>query len=236
MGARSRRSIAIVRIRVRHTFDFGADRSRIGPTLLRPESWDATRDTASAFGLPASREEWERQAADADLVRRAEEIVRVARGLDARSICSYGVGTARLELNLARAAPGLVLTCGDYAPRTVERLQELFPQAAVQLHDLRTDPPLPGDLHLMHRLDAELDDHEWRAVFVRYPGPILFVPNLLLDLRRALRELGRRVARTGLVEAGWFRNEAALRALWRATHDDRRVSIGGHPAFLLRAR
>ncbi|HWX09535.1 MAG TPA: hypothetical protein VNY33_06125, partial [Gaiellaceae bacterium] len=88
-----------------------------------------------------------------------------------------------------------------------------------------------------HRLDAELPDAAWQAVFRGLRAPIVFVPNALLDLPSALRELVRRVRlRRRATSAGWFRNEAALRALWHETHRDRRISIGGAPAFLLEPR
>jgi hypothetical protein len=147
------------------------------------------------------------------------------------------VGTALLELNISRAAPALRLICTDYAPRTVERLALLFPEAELVLRDLADPDPPSAALHLMHRLDAELDDDAWRKVFARLPEAVLFVPNVVLDLNGAARELGRRVLRRGrLTNAGWFRNEAALRALWSETHLDRRVTVGGAPSFLLSPR
>src|SRR5207244_3495580 len=115
-------------------------------------------------------------------------------------------------------------TCTDYAPLTVERLRTLFPEAMVLLRDLTDPEPPSAELHLMHRLDAELDDGAWHRVFGRLPGTVLFVPNVVLDLPAAAREVARRVLRRGrLTHAGWFRNEDALRALWSETHSDRRV-------------
>ena len=119
---------------------------------------------------------------------------------------------------------------------TVERLRRLFPEAEVIERDL-VDPGLPtADLHLMHRLDAELDDDDWRSVLTVIDRPILFVPNVVLDLAGAARELARRFLRRGsLTDAGWFRNEAALRALWSESHRDRPLTVSDSPAFLRRA-
>jgi hypothetical protein len=222
-----------MRLVVRHTYDFAADRSRIGSDLVSPEGWDAARETEGAFGLPTQRAAWERRAADPELRRRANDVVSVARELGASSLCSYGVGTALLELNILRAAPGLMLTCTDFAPRTVERLRGLFPESEIVHHDLLQDDPRPSDLHLLHRLDAELPDGDWRRVIARFHEPVLFVPNVLLNVPSALRELTRRIRRRNLTNAGWFRNEAALRSLWNSTHQDRRLTIGGAAAFLL---
>jgi len=220
-----------VRIKVRHAYDFGAAREAVGDNLLRPQAWDAARAAPGPFLLPETREQWEALADDEQLRARARDIAAFA---GAESLCSHGVGTALLELNIVRAAPGLRLTCTDYAPRTVERLAILFPEAEVVLRDLTDPDPPSATLHLMHRLDAELDDDAWRGVFARLPEPVLFVPNVVLGVSGAARELGRRLVRRGrLTNAGWFRNEAALRALWRDTHADRRVTVGGARSYLL---
>lgn len=221
---------------MRHTYDFGTDRARIGRDLLLPDAWDAVRETQGPFALPASREEWERAGDLEDLRSRAESVVAVAHELGASSLASYGVGTALLELNVNRLAPGLRLTCTDYAPRSVKRLGSLFPEAHVVCHDFAREAPVEADLHLMHRLDAELCDEAWRTVFPRFREPILFVPNVVLDLSSGLRELGRRFRHRGLTRAGWFRNEVALRSLWASTHEDRRTLVGNQDAFVLTRR
>ena len=222
---------------VPHYYDFGADRALIGSDLVRPDAWDALRSIPGPFALPETRSAWEALADRADLRQRARGIVAVTADRGARSLCSHGVGTAALELNIKRLAPELDLICTDYAPAAVERLRRLFPEADVLLHDLARDDPPHADLHLMHRLDAELSDDAWRRVLARLPEPVLFVPNVVLDLRRALRELARRVLHARRVtRAGSFRNEEALRALWHSSHSDLRVEVGGAPAFLLEPR
>jgi hypothetical protein len=226
-----------MRIRVRHAYDFGPGRAAVGSTLLAPSAWDAARSLPGPFGLPETREEWEESAERGDLRERARDVVAVAREVGATRLCSHGVGTASLELNLHRLAPELQLVCTDYAPLTVERLRRLFPEAEVMLRDLTDPDPPPADLHLMHRLDAELDDDAWRSVLAAIDRPILFVPNVVLDLAGVGRELARRVLRRGsLTEAGWFRNEAALRALWSTSHRDRPLTISDSRAFLLEPR
>ncbi len=209
----------------------------MGGTLLDPSAWDAARSLPGPFELPETRAEWELGARRGDLRERARDVANVARELGAASLCSHGVGTASLELNLHGVAPELQVTCTDFAPLTVERLRRLFPEAVVILRDLvAPDPPI-ADLHLMHRLDAELDDDDWRSVFAGIDRPILFVPNVVLDLAGAAREAARRLVRRGsLTEAGWFRNEAALRALWSRSHRDRPLTVSDSRAFLLEPR
>jgi hypothetical protein len=222
-----------MRLKVRHVFDFGEDRKSVGASLTAPTSWDAARELKGPFELPPDRELWEERAENPNLRARACDIVSVARALGARTVCSYGVGIGALEFNVHRLAPDLSLVCGDYAPRTVERLTELFVEATVRRHDFASDLPLHGDLHLMHRLDSELNDSEWRAVLARFHQPILFVPGLVLDAAVAAKELARRALKWRATEAGWYRNEDALRSLWIHAHEDRPLFVGSAHAFLL---
>lgn len=156
--------------------------------------------------------------------------------LEARSLCSYGSGGATLELHLARLAPGLELTCTDFAPRTVERVAALFPEATVVVHDLRSEPPLAADVHLFHRVDTELSDEDWPAVFDRFRVPVLVAASELLSLHGVARELVTRLRHPAATRAGWLRTEDALRALWRASHEDRRVELHDLPGYLLTPR
>lgn len=226
-----------MRVRVPHTYDFGEARAQVGGNLVTPSGWDTARTVSGAFALPANRSELERLADQEELSRRAAAIVAVATARDARILCSHAIGVGALELRIRMLAPALRMICTEYAPRTVDRLRELFPDEEILLRDLTAPDPPQADLHLMHRLDAELSDQEWRQVFAAIPAPILFVPNVVLGLGGALRELARPVLRLGRVtRAGWFRNESALRALWASTHRDARISIGSADAFLLEPR
>ena len=225
-----------MRVTIAHTFDFRDDRELIGAELTLPGAWDAARSTDSAFGLPDSRVEWEQRSDQPELRRRAEAIADVAHRLEVQSICSHGVGTGGLELNLHRAAPEVAITCTDYAPRATERLQRLFPEADVVVHDLAAQDPPAADLHLMYRIDTELATAMWKQVFSRFAQPVLMVPVLLLDVDTFVRELARRVLKPRATRAGWLRSEDALRALWDETHDAERIEVADMPAFLLRRR
>ena len=130
---------------IRHVFDFGPDRELVGDDLIRADRWDALRtQTCGAFAIASSRAELA-EVADSrpELDARARAIAKVARTRRAESLASYGVGGAVLELCLMRAGSGrLRLTLSDYAPETVTRLRQLFPEAEVQRFDLTRDPPL----------------------------------------------------------------------------------------------
>ena len=169
-------------------------------------------------------------------MERARQILAIADGLGARSLCSYGVGGALIEQQIHRLDPDLRLVCTDFAPRTVSRLQLLFPEVEVVVHDLSRDGPLPVGLHLMHRLDQELASEDWRRVFALVRGPVIFVPSTILGPLGLAKELVRRLRQPSATFAGWFRNEAALRALWAPWFDDDSVTIGGLRGFLLMPR
>ncbi len=222
-----------MRLTIPHYFDFGSDRRRVGGQLLNPGSWDAARETRGPFGLPDSRAEWEALAVDPALAARARDIVSIARAHGANRVCSYGVGTAVLELEISQAAPELQLTCTDYAPRTVDRLRRLFPEASVVRHNLLDDEPLSADFHLLHRVDTEFPDPQLAGLLCRFHEPVLLVPSVLLTWRLALRELVLRLSRPHATRAGWLRSEAAFRALWANRHEVEDVTVGGSPAFLL---
>jgi hypothetical protein len=222
-----------VRLTISHRFPFSR---RLPAGLDSPEAWDALRQGADTFGLPASRSEWEAAAERSGLDRRAVAIARIADEIGAVTVCSYGVGTGMLEWNLHRVAPHLALGCTEFAPRTVDRLGAHFDGVPVVLHELRADPPREADLHLLHRVDTELSDEEWPAVFARFREPVLVAASELVDLRSIAREAATRVLHPRAQAAGWIRTEAALRSLWAGSHTDRKVDLAGLPGYLLTRR
>jgi hypothetical protein len=223
-----------MRLTIRHRYNFASgDRVR---DLRDPHDWDAVRGTVAGFGLPETREQWERDVGAYDLANRSRAIVDVLRRQQAGRVCSYGVGVAYLEKRIADRAPDLALTCTDFAPRTVARLGQLFPEARVILHDLRVDEPLDADLHLFHRLDAEFTDDEWPEIFSRFHEPVLVVASETIGLRNLARELATQLRHPRATRAGWIRTEDALRALWSTTHDDRFVDTHDLRGYLLTRR
>ena len=155
-----------MRLTVRHHYDFAADRALVGDDLVRPEAWDALRtQTTGPFGLPTERATWIAEAeANADVVARAAAIDRWLDEAGARSVASYGVGSGQLEWLLHRRSPQRDLIATDFGPGTVARLAGLFDEATVRTHDLLRDAPVRADVHLLHRIDTELTDDEFRAV------------------------------------------------------------------------
>jgi hypothetical protein len=213
--------VTSVRLTVRHAFDFGADRGLVGNDLVRPEAWDALRlQTSGPFGLPADRLVWEAQAdAAAHLAQRAIALLQWIRSAGASSVASYGVGTAMLELHLHRLDRDMRLSLTDYAPETVRRLGSLFQDVEIVHHDLLRDGPLDVDLHVLHRVDSELSDRQWRELLGRFRASrMLVIATEVASVRRVLLELAFRASRRRASRAGWLRTRAAFEALWPPTH------------------
>jgi hypothetical protein len=226
-----------VRLAIRRVYDFGREADVVGPTLLTPEAWDAVRRLPGAFELASSREDWLEAGAAEPYPSRAAAVANVLRELGASSLCSHGVGTALLEQRLHLQAAELRLTCTDFAPETIARLQTLFDGVELVVSDLRDAASFPpADAHLMHRLDQELTRAEWHGVFSRLDAPVLFVPSEILSPGSAVKELLRRALRPRATSAGLFRNEAALRDLWSPWFDDRRLAVADETGYLLTPR
>jgi hypothetical protein len=230
-----------MRITVPHYFDFGTDRELVGEDLVRPEAWDALRtQTEGPFALPATRAAWERVADERPEIRdRARAIDRLAEQRGARRIASYGVGGASLECWLHRFSPARELIVTEYAPATVGRLAQVFPEADVRRHDLFVDPPAEADLHLFHRIDTEFSNAQWRQIFQSFREvPVLLVASEVATRERILAVLralpGHR--RRKATRAGVIRNAAAFESLWRKTHTGRRVRTGDLWAWELEPR
>jgi hypothetical protein len=211
-----------MRITMRHYFDFGPERPLVGDDLVRAEAWDALRlESSGPFAMPDDRARLERAADEQPALgerARAIDGELAKRGL--RALASYGAGAGLLELWLQRVRPGQPLLLTDYAPRTVERLRRLFPAADVRAHDLLRDPPLEADAHLLHRVDTELTNADWRDLLSRFGGETLVVAATeVATLPRLAAEVAGRLRRRRLSRAGWLRTRDAFEALWAPTHD-----------------
>lgn len=228
-----------MRLTVQHVVDFGQDRDLVGESLVRPESWDALRtQTDGPFSLAATPEELGRQADErGDIGARAALIDGWIAGRSYADVASYGVGTGLLECWLGRLNPRRPLVVTEYAPKTIERLRDLFPNNTVVEHNLLTDPPLDADLHLFHRIDTELSDLEWKRVMTRFASSgVLVVATEVLGGRQAAAALRRRFRNPRATTAGWLRNRRAFEALWEATHNIERLRFGDLHAWHLTPR
>jgi hypothetical protein len=220
-----------MRISIPHRFRFSR-----AYDLTRHSDWDSLRlDDDGPFALPTADAAWLALSQEPGIVARARVLDQFLDGVDA--IASYGVGTAATERALHRLRPSRRIVLTEFAPRTVEELVRLFPEATVMQHDLRVEDPVVGvDVHLLLRIDTELDDEQFRAVLERFRQVrVLVVVTELLDVRAAVRELAT-WARGGSVRAGRVRSKAAFVDLLRATHDVRSVQVHDLSAWLLEPR
>jgi hypothetical protein len=228
-----------MRITMRHYFDFGSERALVGHDLVRPEAWDALRvRSGGPFAMPESRVELDRVADEhPELAERARTIDAQVERLGVETLASYGVGPGLLEIWLERLRPEQNLLLTDYAPQTVERLRGLFPEAVVSLHDLLADAPLEADAHLLHRVDTELTDGEWRDLLTRFAQErVVIVATEVATLPRLAAEVLGRLRRRGLSRAGWLRTREAFEALWEPTHSGRPVDFHDLHGWVLEPR
>ena len=228
-----------MRLTLRHVYDFAGDRDLVGDDLVCPEAWDNLRTrTTGPFAIPAERETWVAAAeANAALNARAQAIDGWLESIGAQSLASYGVGGGPLELLLYRRAPGRCLIATDFGPATVARLAGLFPEAEVREHDLLREPPIAADAHLLHRVDTELTDDEFRGVLRSFAGErLLVVATAVISPVDIALTLLQRARHRHLTRAGWARNRASFEALWRPTHDAMALPIHDLAAWDLRPR
>lgn len=234
------RCLPAMRLTVRHVFDFGEHRQLVGEDLVRPDAWDALRLASSGpFAVAANRAELERDARSRpDLEARARALDEWLDADGVRRLVSYGVGAALLELWLTQLSPERDLTITEYAPKTVERLAELFPETTVVQHDLVADRPFDTDLHVFHRIDTEFTNRQWRSLLRRYANErVLVIASEVIDTRRAFDETIKRIRGRGRISrAGWVRTRGAFEALWKPTHEARSFRIADLEAWELTPR
>jgi hypothetical protein len=228
----------MIPVTLRHHFDFGPSRTLVGDALSDASSWDALRlNGGSGFRIASDRAEHERQAAQHGEIR--DRMATFAEWLTRnriRSLASYGAGTALPEYWLRCLLPDLTLTLTEAGPETYARLTQLFPEDCVVQHDLITDAPVPGDVHLFHRIDTEFSNAQWRALLSRFADQqIILMATETLSLRRTLIEIVRAL-QPGTTAAGWVRNRAAFESLLGTTHDVAELPVGDLPTWLLTPR
>ena len=100
-------AVHVIKLTVRHVYDFGADRELVGDDLVRPEAWDALRvRTDGPFSMARDRAELERVRDEhPEIGERARVIDRLLRERGASSLASYGVGGAVPKRGCSRSRP-----------------------------------------------------------------------------------------------------------------------------------
>lgn len=228
-----------LKLTLRHHFDFGADRHLVGDDLARPEAWDALRtQSRGPFALARTQAEL---GMIADLRPEIRDRGRVLdKWLERRGVkvlASYGVGSGVLEFWLHRLRPERRLLLTEYAPQTVAGLRAIFPDLVVMAHDLLQDAPLRADMHLFHRIDTEVSNHQFGELLYRFSRePVIVVATGVASLRHFAKELVLRMRGRGTTRAGWLRTRGAFDALWLPTHDATAVRFHDLDGWILEPR
>jgi hypothetical protein len=181
-----------------HYFD---DRgNELGNCLNVPESWDILRikgeGSGNFFYISDDRTVWQQGCLSNERLKlRAQKIAGFLK-LNFRCIYSFGVGDARLEFLIKEENPLFQMKCSDFAPKGLERLQNVFVEAdEIFLFDItqgnwnRIDPE---GICLFHRVDTELNDDQWRVVLRKMKSRgirnVLFIPGQMVTLGRILQQ------------------------------------------------
>ena len=221
-----------LRLTIRHYFDFGPDAAGVGSSLLEnPQAWDDVRRSNASFGFAVDRADLISLGRGAPELRARASTVLSISGRFGSSIASYGVGAAALEAQLLDLSPDLRLTMTEFAPLTLGYLRRLFAEQQVVEHDLRTDGPLPADLHLFNRIDSEFDDDQWHRILSRFAEPVLMVATEFLGPVGLAREVRDRFKRRA-TQAGYTRTRGSFRALF-GNRKTEQLQIGDLSGFLL---
>lgn len=239
-----------MKLTLRHYYHFQGNSSLQGDSLLSPAAWDNLRseqDQSSAFFMPTDRDRWLQIALETPgLPVQAREIAALISWEGFTSVVSVGVGRALLEYHLKQQLPKLPLICSEFSPQVVDRLRKVFLECErVDCHDFTQAgwPRPPGrPLYLLNRVDTELTDEQWSAVFSRLHAEgvqdILMVATSFLTPRVLACELKRHlmswVIGRRLTFAGYLRTKSAFMDLWEPHYQVvRKVPAGALTGFLL---
>lgn len=220
----------------------------VGSDLLDPATWDELRleTDASEFSIPTDHESWVEACENTtSYARRAQSLVTLLKDAGIERALSVGVGSAALEYHLQNQYPRLDLVISDYSPKSVARLQDITTEfeAVVEFDILRDNlDPWTDRCFIIHRVDTDLTDSEWKKVFERLKRQniefVVFVPGGVLTLRTILRTLAgtirARLPSRRYTFAGYVRTLDRMKSLWESCYSIRRSkSVGGTPSYLL---
>lgn len=238
------------KVTIKHFYDFQDVVDHAGISL-NSASWDVLRLNNPApgnkFAIPASALLWQQQILTTSILHgRAKAILNLMQGRFFR-LNSCGVGTGGLEFLIKKEAPHIFLQCSDYAPKTIERLREVFKEAdKIIQFDILKDEWIndgPTCLYLFHRIDTEFDDRQWRMIFKRAANAnvqyILFIPSEFLTFRRFIRQKIKlflsRLLRKKISFFGYLRTREQFKTFFYKNYEVEQVySIGDLQGFLLK--
>jgi hypothetical protein len=240
-----------LRLTIPHWYTFDRRLNLDASGLSSAYAWDTLRtaEPAGSFGLGISRADWRSRALSSPALQtRAGALVELLRRWEAASLVSLGVGTGMLEYLIKLDTPEIQIRCGDYAPATVALLRDRFLECdAIEVMDLANPEWVrtPEEVVLLHRVDTELSDDEWRSLFAKLHAlrcrHIVFMPAGLLTPVSAASQVRTALAALlhgqALRPSGFLRTSARLRELF---FDSYALSMvlpgGGVPIWALERR
>ena len=243
-----------MKITIKHYYDFRAINHQKKFDLDNAKAWDFLRletiKNNNAFAIAESSDRLEQESlSNSSLNRQADTIIDLVKERHFTRINSYGVGAGQLEFLLKRKSPNIFLQCSDYAPRSMERLREVFKEAEeVIVFDMLKDSWVnDGEkcLYLFYRIDTAFNDYQWRMIFKKIMNAriehILFVPCEFLTLKRFITQeikyvLGKSLNRK-ISFAGYLRTKQQIKSLFSSCYDiEDTEGIGELKGFLLKLK
>lgn len=238
-----------MRFTTKYYYYFAKKAKEVGHSLLSKKSWDVVRiddHQDTPFSIPINRSAWIKKGLRSlEIAEHAKIIVELIKSMKLSKVVSVGVGCAWLEYNIKKIYPSLHLICTDFAPKTIQRLRELFLECdSIEEFDMLNGEwnSQESTLYLLHRVDTEFDNKQWKKIFsdmsysnVRY---ILFVPSGFLTWRIWVSEkkklLRHRMRRRQISFAGYLRTRDTFRILWMSQYNVKKeLLIGKLSGFLL---
>ena len=208
---------------LKNYYCFNDSENILGGNLTTPDSWDALRTKKigrnQPFLIHEDRDQWnEFCLSNEEVALRVKRLLEIL-GSRFNSIDSFGVGNACLEFLIKKGRPSMQVRCSDFAPKSVERLKTVFPEADnIAVFDMLKEqwPTVKNDsLCLLHRVDAEFNDLEWEKIFdkIKCAGiqNVLFIPCEVLTagavLKKKVKYLIFSVLRRKMTFAGFIRTQ-----------------------------
>lgn len=245
---------------IKHYFAFGGVTDLLKDKKLDSrESWDVLRSSHPHFSVLDNREDWlkacgletTKDGQDSNLIKRAEDIVKILDDLKIKSVFSVGVGGAALEYHIKRLRPEIELTCSEYSEINVCRLKKVFKECdSIVFFDMMSKDwtaALRSNeeeryLCLIYRVDASFTDEQWRNVFQAMFSSgiqnILYIPTNFLTILSFFIRLRQRllwkIKGQSISFAGYLRTKKTFQNYWRSLYAEKEKNFGGLDGFLLK--
>lgn len=223
------------------------------------ESWEALRVGHPHFSISENREEWlracelkiKKDGQDSNLIKRAQDIVKILDSLKIETVFSVGVGGGALEYQIKKIKPQLKLICSEYTKLNVDLLKKVFLECdSIVLFDVTNkdwsaalqNVKAKYQLCLINRVDTSLTDVQWKDIFKNLFDSgiqnVLYIPTNFLTIWsffiRMSRRFYQKINHQLISFAGYLRTKKTFQNYWRFLYDEEEMDLGGLEGFLLK--